>query len=65
MRGIRGAIKGQPGLFYAIEAGHVLGTPFPAGHPVSKDQDLAVVTGCTFAVFMAMPAAAGGDDGAH
>lgn len=52
---IRRAIKGEPGLFYAIERGHVLGTPFPATHAIAADQNMAVALGCTFAGFMATP----------
>lgn len=60
---IKGAMKGQPGLFYAIERGHVLGTPFPSTHPIAADQALAVQLGCTFAGFIAEPPKAGGAHG--
>lgn len=62
---IRRALKGEPGFFYAMERGHVLGTPFPATHPVAKDQEYAVTMGCSFAGFIATPAAPGGNDGTH
>lgn len=62
---IRRAMKGEPGFFYAFERGHVLGTPFPASHPIAKDQEYAVTMGCTFAGFIATPAAPGGTDGAN
>lgn len=62
---IRRALKGEPGLFYAIEAGHVLGTPFPATHPMCDWQKYAVATACKFAGFMATPAEVGGVDGTH
>lgn len=52
---IRRSMKGEPGLFYAMERGHVLGTPFPATHPVAKDQQYAITMGCTFAGFIATP----------
>lgn len=52
---IRRAMKGEPGLFYAMERGHVLGTPFPSTHPIAADQALAVQLGCTFAGFIATP----------
>lgn len=52
---IRRAIKGEAGLFYAFEHGHVLGTPFPPTHPIAADQNFAVMTGCQFAAFIAMP----------
>lgn len=62
---IRRALKGEPGLFYAIEAGHVLGTAFPATHPIWEWQTLAVATGSKFAAFMAQPPKAGGTDGTY
>lgn len=63
---IRRALKGEPGHFYAMEGGFVLGTPFPATHPVAADQEYAVMMGCTFAAFLAAPATSGGGtDGAH
>ena len=52
---IRRAMAGEPGLFYAMERGHVLGTPFPATHPIAMQQDIAVAVGCTFAGFIADP----------
>lgn len=62
---IRRALKGEAGLFYAMERGHVLGTPFPATHPIAKDQDYAITMGCSFAGFIATPPAPGGTDGAN
>jgi len=52
---IRQAITGTPGLFYAMEAGHVLGTPFPSAHPIASEQNWAVMLGCKFAAFIAHP----------
>jgi len=52
---LRRAIAGEPGRFYAIEGGHVLGTPFPPAHPVSQWQQYAVVNGTAFAAFIAEP----------
>lgn len=60
---IRRAMKGEPGQFYAIERGHVLGTPFPSTHPVAEWQDFAIMTGSSFAGFIAEPAAQGATDG--
>lgn len=60
---IRKAMKGEPGHFYAIERGHVLGTPFPSTHPVAEWQDFAIMTGSSFAGFIAEPAARGVIDG--
>lgn len=55
---IRKALAGEPGWFYAIERGHVLGTPFPATHPIGQEQNMAITLGCTFAGFIANPPAA-------
>jgi hypothetical protein len=55
-RCIREGLGGVPGRFYAIEAGHITGTPFEATHPIAEFQDLAVVTGASFAGFIARPA---------
>lgn len=33
---VRQGVRGEPARFYAIEAGHVVGTPF-AGHPIESD----------------------------
>jgi hypothetical protein len=52
---IKEAMSGVPGRFYALENGHVLGTPFPATHPIAQEQRFALLTGCTFAGFIATP----------
>lgn len=52
---IKRALAGEPGRFYAMEAGHVLGTPWPAGSVVDADLRFAVVMGCSFAGFIAEP----------
>jgi len=54
---IRRSLKGEADLFYAIEAGFVLGTPFTAARdPVLVQwQQLAVVAGVGFAAFLARP----------
>jgi hypothetical protein len=62
---LRRSLQGEPGLFYAMEAGHVLGTPFPAEAPESRWQNFSICTGAGFAVFMQPPAAKGGEHGAH
>lgn len=59
---LRDGLKGTPGRFYAMEAGHVVGTPFPATHQVADVQTYALLLGCRFAVFMARP---GETDGTH
>ena len=53
---IKQALAGEPGRFYALENGHVLGTPFAATDPIATYQRMAVLTGCKFAAFMAEPA---------
>lgn len=52
---VKRGMAGDPGCFYAIERGHVAGTPFPATHPINQDQQLAVMLGCVFAAFMQQP----------
>lgn len=52
----RAAVPGEPGLFYAIEGGHVLGRPFPSTEPMAHWQDYAIVCGVKWAVFMRPPA---------
>lgn len=59
---IRLSLKGEPGRFYAIEGGNVLGTPFPPTHPIDQEQRLAVLIGVSFAGFIAEPE---GADGTH
>jgi hypothetical protein len=60
---LKRAVAGAPDLFYAIEGGTVLGTPFTDAY--SPDmvawQRLAVVTGVEFAAFMARPNGGGVD----
>lgn len=52
---IRRALAGEAGEFYAVEAGHVLGVPFPATHPMAEVQNYAVLCGVAFAGFMREP----------
>lgn len=52
---VKAAMTGVPGRFFAMERGHVLGTPFPATHPIAQDQNFAILMGCTFAAFIALP----------
>lgn len=55
------AKKGEPDQFYAIENGHVAGTPFSKADPRLADwQDFAILAGVKFAGFMRKPQA-----GAH
>lgn len=50
---IKDAMAGKPGRFYAMEAGHVLGTPFPVTHPIADSQKIAIMLGAKFAAFIA------------
>jgi hypothetical protein len=59
---LREAKAGKPGFFYAIEAGHVVGTPFAATSPMAEWQAKAVLCGAKFAAFIAEPEAARGKD---
>lgn len=76
---VRRAMAGEPGYFYAIEAGHVLGTPWPVGaavegspfpvqqvkgRTVQEWQRAAVLFGAAFVAFLREPVQ-GGDSGAH
>lgn len=61
---MRRALRGEPGFFYAMEAGHVRGTPFEEWHPVAAHQRAAVLVGASFAAFMREPEAQGGEHGA-
>lgn len=62
---IERALRGEPGFFYALEAGHVRGTPFEDWHPVAAHQRTAVLVGASFAAFMREPEVAqGGEHGA-
>lgn len=62
---LKRALAGEPGYFYAIEGGHVLGTPWgiPDGGLsgelcVARLQAMALMMGTTFAGFMREPATA-------
>jgi hypothetical protein len=46
---------GEPGMFYAMENGHVLGTPFPATDAMATWQEYALMCGVRFACFLARP----------
>lgn len=50
---IKRAMKGEPNLFYAIEGGHVLGSPFTADKYVKEVLELAVYLGTGYVVVMA------------
>lgn len=40
---VRRSLKGAPNLFWAMERGHVMGTPFSADHPIAADVAQALV----------------------
>lgn len=51
---IRRAMAGEPGCFYAIENGRVLGTPFTSNDAaIAMWQSVAVTHGAKFACFIA------------
>ena len=69
------AMAGEAGFFYAMERGHVVGTPWAmdklpalaggkAPRTVAEAQRLALMLGGSFAVFMRQPVS-GGADGAN
>ncbi len=64
---IRRALAGEPGRFYAIEQGHVLGTPFPPGGTDPQGEGMAywqryaIVAGLKFAAFIATPPGVDGE----
>lgn len=47
---VRRALRGEPGCFYAVEAGHVVGTPFECRDVTDEVAGLMVRFGCTFLV---------------
>jgi len=71
---LRRGLAGEPGYFYAIEGGHVMGTPWgmPEGGiggemSIARLQAMALMMGTTFAGFMREPAPTtqGSGDGAN
>jgi hypothetical protein len=52
--------QGEPGLFYALENGRVLGTPFTDYPEIEFWQRYAVVNGAKFAAFIQPPKEAHG-----
>ncbi len=57
---VRAVNAKEPGLFYAMENGYVLGTPFPVEHALMEWQVKAMRLGTSFAVFMLEPEVANG-----
>lgn len=57
---VRRSLAGTPNLFWAMERGHVMGTPFSADQPIAADVATAMVSfGATSVVIWA------DGDGAH
>lgn len=62
---VRAGIRGKPNCFYAIERGHVVGTPFNMPDVSDDMARLVLQFGCTFMVMWAPEACKGAADGAH
>lgn len=66
---VRRGLRGEANCFYAVERGHVVGTPFDMGDVQAEMARYMVRFGCTFLVMWApVPAAVAGKgvaDGAH
>lgn len=48
---VRAGIRGEPYKFYAIEAGHVVGTPFEGETIQAEAAALMCTFGCEFVIF--------------
>lgn len=59
---LKRAMAGEPGEFYAIEKGQIIGTPFPAGSEIFEWQAQAILWGSDYAAFMRTPEATRGKD---
>lgn len=62
---VRRGIAGQPNMFYAMERGVVMGTPFDLPGVSEEIARLIVQFGCTFLIMWAPEAQQGGNDGAR
>lgn len=62
---VRAGIRGKPNCFYAVERGHVVGTPFNMPGVQDDMARLVLQFGCTFMVMWAPEACKGAADGAH
>ena len=62
---VRAGIAGKPNTFYAVEAGHAVGTPFV--NVVGADQlaDYIRQFGCTFLILWAAESQQGGANGTN
>lgn len=57
---VRRSIAGEANLFWAMEAGHVVGTPFSSESPIAADvAQLMVTTSCSRVTLWALVAAEG------
>jgi len=62
---VRRSIAGQPNLFYAMERGHVVGTPFNQADITAAVAQAMVAYGCKSLLIWALAPQEGGADGAH
>jgi hypothetical protein len=64
-RFVRAGLRGEPNCFYAIEAGHVMGTPFDLPDVHAELARVIVQFGCRFLIMWAPEAQQqqGGSDG--
>jgi len=60
---VRRGLRGEPNCFYAMERGHVVGTPFDMGDVQAEMARYMVRFGCTFMVMWAPAAAAAAGKG--
>lgn len=62
---VRRGLRGEANTFYAVERGHVVGTPFDMPDVQADLARVMVQFGCTFLIMWAPAAPKGGVDGAH
>ena len=62
---VRRGLRGEANCFYAMERGHVVGTPFNLPNVQDDVARLVLQFGCTFMVMWAPEACKGAADGAH
>lgn len=58
-------LRGEPNCFYAVERGHVVGTPFNLPDVTPELAAVMVRFGCQFLVMWSPVASKGASDGAH
>lgn len=64
---VRRGLRGEANCFWAMEGGHVVGTPFAADHPITADvAQLMVAFGCAYVCILPdAPKAAAPTNPAH